>query len=284
MRGAQHGDDLVDMAEVVLGEDAETVADLVVEARAEVELDMDGLLLGALAVEAAARQEGRLARRLARQCRPQGWVSSRLCGRRQGHLDDRRGRGVEFDGEAFDEAHRLLAAGGAEVEARLGLQKDRVGVIGAIVAALAAVLLRHGGHQARRERPVRRHRHALGRRHGRIVPGSLVVGGEDRAGRGRGTRQVQPHACRAGQGFGRGDRPQRRGEEAGEPAPLLVGEGGGFGNEVDGRHGRLEGHASTSAASARAARARVASARSWSGSCRRAKAAKPSAGSARWSR
>ncbi len=64
--------------------------------------------------------------------------------------------------------------------------KMRIGVVGAIIAALAAVLLGHGGHQARRDRAVLGHLHPLLGLERRVVPGRFVVGGEDRAARGRG--------------------------------------------------------------------------------------------------
>ena len=60
MRGAEQRDDLVDEAEIVLGKDAEGIADDIVEAAClEIEVDMPGLLLRSLLVEEAPRHEVR---------------------------------------------------------------------------------------------------------------------------------------------------------------------------------------------------------------------------------
>ena len=50
-------------------------------------------------------------------------------------------------------------------------QDDGVGVILAIVAALAAILLAHGRHETARQRPAFGELHALAKRHRRIMPG-----------------------------------------------------------------------------------------------------------------
>ena len=61
MRGSKQRDDLVDQAEIVLGENAEGIADDVIEVGfGQVEVDVPGLLLRARLVEARAREERRL--------------------------------------------------------------------------------------------------------------------------------------------------------------------------------------------------------------------------------
>ena len=58
VRGAEHGDDLVDQAELVAGENAEGIADDVIETAAgQIELDMPGFLFRSLPVEQAPRDE-----------------------------------------------------------------------------------------------------------------------------------------------------------------------------------------------------------------------------------
>ena len=72
-----------------------------------------------------------------------------------------RGPGRRLLQQALEHAARLLAAGHAQVELRLAAGGDgrRVGL--AQVAALAAVLLRHGGEQAARQRLALGQLHAL---------------------------------------------------------------------------------------------------------------------------
>ena len=104
-------------------------------------------------------------------------------------------------GEAFDDAEGFLAARSAEIEPLLLAKEDRVGVVGAAVAALAAILLRHRRHQARRERAILGQRHALVRGKRRIVPGRFVVAGERRvAARLRGRKRFRAR-CRAGRRY-----------------------------------------------------------------------------------
>ena len=59
VRGAEQRDDLVDQAEIVAGENAEGIADDIVEAATgQIELDVPGFLFRSLLVQEAARQEG----------------------------------------------------------------------------------------------------------------------------------------------------------------------------------------------------------------------------------
>ena len=63
-----------------------------------------------------------------------------------------------------------LATRGAEVKPWFGLLEDGARVVGAIVTALSAILLRHGGHQPVADRPGRGERHALLDRHRGVFP------------------------------------------------------------------------------------------------------------------
>ena len=226
---------------------------------------MPGLLLRALRVELAPRQEGRLDRILAR--------AAGLAGRGRGGVGDdgrrcRRGalglRLVELLGELLDGAQSLLAAGDAQVEALLLLQEQRVGIVGAVVAALAAILLRHGGHEARRERPLGGHLHALVESEGGVVPGRVAVVGQ--------RRPVGGFASLAAGDGRRARRPRREeGREiARQPGALLERERGVLRDQRQGRDS-VHAHAAASRTGADSARARKASS-----SCRSAKAWKPS--------
>ena len=103
-----------------------------------------------------------------------------------------------------------LPPGRAEIEARFGLLEDGPRIVGAIVAALAAILLRHRGHQLAADRPRLGERHALLDRHGRVFPRRRVV---------------FPAARPAWAGAGwRQSLEQRVGEEAVQPGALRVAE------------------------------------------------------------
>ena len=55
MRGAEHGDDLIDEAEIIFGKHAETVANFVDHvAGAEIELDVPGVFFRAFLVQPTA--------------------------------------------------------------------------------------------------------------------------------------------------------------------------------------------------------------------------------------
>ena len=69
----------------------------------------------------------------------------------------------------------FLAAGDAEIETRLGLAGDRLRIVVAIVAALAAILLRHRRHHAPAQRTAFGELHAVGNRHGLVVPRRFAV-------------------------------------------------------------------------------------------------------------
>ena len=110
----------------------------------------------------------------------------------------------------------FLAAGHAEVEAGLHAEEQRVGVVLAGVAALAAVLLRHRRHHPAAQRPARGKRHPFRDRHGLVVPGrrAVVTVGE---------RVGAAVGVQAGPGGGRRRAvvAQQPGEEAVQPGALL---------------------------------------------------------------
>src|SRR3954452_17822706 len=70
---------------------------------------------------------------------------------------------------------RFLASGNAKVETRFRLVGDRLRVVVAIVAALAAVLLGHGRHHPSAQWPAFSERHAIANRHGLVVPGRFTI-------------------------------------------------------------------------------------------------------------
>ena len=189
---AELGDHRIDEDRMIGRKHAEAVADLVAEpARGKVDLDVPGLFLGVRRIEPAARQEDAFRRLFA------GVPGSGCAGDRRGvgHHRRRGGlrlrqRGVELFGELLQRPKRLLAARRAEVQPLLLLEEKRVRVVGAVVAALAAILLRHRGHQARGERAALGHLEALVQYKRGIVPGRVAGVGEHRTG-GRILRQAR---------------------------------------------------------------------------------------------
>jgi hypothetical protein len=170
----------------------------------------------------------------------------------------RRRRLVEFLVQRLEHARGFLAAGNAEIEPRLGLAGDRVGIVVTIVTALAAVLLRHRRHHPPPQRPAFGELHAVGNRHGLVVPRRIVVG----SGAAEHGSALLRRQC------GRGVARQQAGEKAVEPGALRFGERRRGRNDVEpGGRGHLV-HADTSAS---------ASLRSVSPSWRRANVRKVSA-------
>ena len=282
-RGADQRDDLVDEPRIVAGEDAEGVADHIVEpAVAEVEFDMEGLFLRAFRIEPATRQEARGDRRFAR---PAGHQALRGLGRRAGRgrggQGGRRRRRADLRSQRFQHAQRLLAARHAQIEPLLRLAGQRIGIVGAVVAALPAILLRHGRHQARRDRLAVGKPHAFVERHGGIMPGRGIVAGERR---GRRSSHIgwSGDADRAGHAAGR----ECGGKETGEPGALLGRERRALRHQGENRRRRLRGHSAASGTIDRAlsASSGTASASSAAMSWRRVKAWKPSSGPSRWVR
>ena len=78
--------------------------------------------------------------------------------------------------ERLEHAGGFLAARHAEVQPLFFLVEQRVGVLLAVVAALAAILLAHRRHHLAAQRLAVGELHALGERQGLVVPGRAVVG------------------------------------------------------------------------------------------------------------
>ena len=135
---------------------------------------MPGFLLGAGLVEQAARHEGRGNRIVARAA---GLTGDDGRGTLRGAAVPRRSRRrvFQFLVQRLQHAGGFLAAGHAEVEPRFALACDRVGIIVAIIAALAAILLRHRGHHPPPQRPAFGKLHAVGDRHGLVVPRRFTI-------------------------------------------------------------------------------------------------------------
>src|ERR1700689_4655913 len=129
------------MAEFVAGENAEGVPNLIVEAAAgKIELDVPGFLLRAILVEQAPGQECR-GRRIVAGPAKLSDRSRRSCSRRRGYAWRRRRGLVQIFIQRLQHPGGFLAAGNAEIQTAFRLGRDRFGIIMAIIAALAAILL-----------------------------------------------------------------------------------------------------------------------------------------------
>src|SRR6202044_3814355 len=92
---------------------------------------------------------------------------------------------------SLEHARGVFAAGHAQVQPLLVFQDDGVGVILAIVAALAAILLAHGRHEPPPQRPALGELHAIADRHGGVMPRRLsIIVVVERAAR---RRRARPH-------------------------------------------------------------------------------------------
>ena len=88
----------------------------------------------------------------------------------------RRGRRlVHFLMQRLQHPGGFLAAGNAEIEPRLAFARDRFRIVVAVIAALAAILLRHRRHHAPAQRAAFGEFHAVGDRHGLVVPRRFAV-------------------------------------------------------------------------------------------------------------
>ena len=158
---AERRDHRIGEGGIVLRKHPEGIAHHIVDAGAlEVELDVPGLLGGAGLVEPGARQEGGGRRIVARAAGRHGCgaatagaasATTAAAGTLGG-----RGRRAQLRVKRLEHAGGLLAARHAQVQPLLGLARYGLGIVLAIVAALPAVLLRHGGHQAPAQRPALR--------------------------------------------------------------------------------------------------------------------------------
>src|SRR5262249_53851228 len=176
----QRLDDAVDQSRIIGRKQSERIAYGVFEvALPDIEFEVPGLFCRTGFVEPRAGMKYRFGRIVARAAALSGYRGNRAIphgrGRHGRWRFDRRSLVVELLIKRLERAGGLLAAGNAEIEPLLLLQKDCIGVIFAVVAALPAVLLPHGCHHAPAQRTVLGERQALGERHRRIVPGSLAV-------------------------------------------------------------------------------------------------------------
>jgi hypothetical protein len=95
--------------------------------------------------------------------------------RRGSRRGGRRRRLVDLLIERLQHPRGFLAAGNAEVEPRFAFAGDRFRIIVAVVAALAAILLRHRRHHAPAQRPAFGKLHAIRKRHGLVVPRRFAI-------------------------------------------------------------------------------------------------------------
>src|SRR5262247_4860910 len=171
------GDHGVDQRGIVGREDAEGIADGIVDAaRRQVELNMPGLLLGARLVKARARQKARLGWALARTSR-RGGRCNRTSGRRGG-LARRRCRHwrlAEILVQRLEHAGGFFATGHAEIQSLFLFEEDGVRIVLTVVSALSAVLLSHRRHHPPAQRTAFGKLHAIGEWHGWVVPWRAVV-------------------------------------------------------------------------------------------------------------
>ena len=189
----------------------------------EIELDMPSLLLGPFLIEAAAREE----HRLAPDCRASGRARGNLGSASPMAAADLRRRAlVQLLRKRLQHARGVLAARRAEIEPRLLARGDRIRIVVAIVTALAAILLRHRRHHAPAQRAAFRQRHARVERQRLIVPRRFAI-------------VASPPPMNGGVLLGRKrrDRPPsgatKPGEKAVEPGALLGREGRGFGQKIE---------------------------------------------------
>jgi hypothetical protein len=208
---------------------------------------MPGFFFRAGLVEPAARQEGGvdgIVPGAAGRCGGRGFGRG-LRRRRDGCRRWRRRSSraaVEFLIKLLEHAGGLLASRHAQIQPLLGFGKQRVRVVFAVVAALAAILLRHRRHQPARQLFALGELHTVRQRHRRIVPRRIVssrpvidVGalpGSNRRGYAA-IKQTGQQLCSVGarhrrDGFGQA---KQAGEQAIEPSPLLRRKWRRFGNQ-----------------------------------------------------
>ena len=206
---------------------------------------MPSFLFGAGFVEQLARQDfggnGIVARgarwrfRLWRQRRFGDGLGLRRCGSR---------RALELLGEILDHAGGFLAARHAEIQPLFLAGNDRTGIILAVVAALAAILLRHRRHHLPAQRLVVRELHAFGQRQGLIVPRRAAVIVLRALGVRRARHQRDSLVSRQRRHARIVERNQP-GEEAVEPGALVLGERRGFGHQRWNRRRHVFHHAAS---------------------------------------
>ena len=266
----------------------ERVTDRIGDSRvSQVQLNVPGLFARAFFVQPGAREESDRAGPIARRSRKGrgdglGWRRGRRrrfggC-RRDGLRFGRCGDRAKFGIERLEHAGGFLATRDTEVQPLLAFAEDRVGVVLAVIAALATILLTHRRHHPPPQRPALRELHALGERHGGIMPGRFAV-----IAVGRWPARLRRDADRRDQrrAFGGAERidaaveRQQPGEKAIQPGALLWGKWRSIGNQGRQRRRRGVGH-SLACVSNKAFSASM--------SYRRVKAAKLSSRPARWAR
>ena len=148
--------------------------------------------------------------------------------------------------ERLEHAGGFLAARHAQVQPLFFLRDDEVGIVLAIVAALAAILLRHRGHHAPPQRPAFGERHALGERQ---ASGRATAHRRCRCRRTRWSRARHQRGALLGRerGDARAVERDQAGEEAVQPRALLGRERRGLGNERGDRRRDGLAHSAASA-------------------------------------
>src|SRR5215472_3410216 len=246
---------------------------------------MPGLLARTRLVQQCPGQERDLGRLIARWrygCLRGGlgrsqWRCRILRGRRR--LDyGRSGDCAELRVEGFEHPRGFFATGDAKVQPLFALEEDRIGVVLATVAALAAILLAHRRHHAPPQRPHIGKLHSLGERDPGIVPRRLaviaVVQRPARRRRASGALQ-QCRRFSGGERINAAIERQKPGKETVQPGTLLGRKWRRFRNEVWDRRRRGVSHSYP-------CRSNMAlSASTW---CRRVNSAKFSWGPARLAR
>ncbi len=175
-RRVDGGDHRLHQIRIVGGNYAEGIPHGVIEiATGEIDIDMPSFLLRARLVQAPARQECRSDRIVARSAGQRGRRGCRLWGRGGRRRGLRRRRALKLGIKLLEHAGGFLAARHAKIQPLLRLREQSRRIVMAVVAALAAILLRHRRHQAARQRPAIGELHAIRQRHRRIVPRCAVV-------------------------------------------------------------------------------------------------------------
>jgi hypothetical protein len=75
----------------------------------------------------------------------------------------------------LEHSRGFFAARNAQIEPRFGLVGNHLGIVMAVVAALAAILLRHRRHHLAADRTALSKFHAFGDRHGLVVPRRFAI-------------------------------------------------------------------------------------------------------------
>ena len=148
----------------------------------------------------------------------------------------------------LEHAGGFLAARHAQVQPLFLAGKDRTRVILAVVAALAAILLRHRRHHLPAQRLGVGQLHALGQRQGLVVPGRAVVIVGGSPGVGSRARDERRRLLAGKRRDAKAIERHQAGKETVEPDPLLLGERRGFRHQRGERRRQILRHSPASAA------------------------------------